>query len=339
MGLAAVIGVGAVASVAGGVISGNAQKNAANKAADTSMAVAQENSALAREIYGENKSALSPYMERGNAAGGAINALLGLAPPVAATPATPTTPTPTTPTAPPPAFVGQQLDIDHELSPQRAWSNYGNLQHPDGVDWQKYIDSQSDVAYDYQLQGQGMTPEQFGQWHWQRDGARRNLSPYTTPVAPTPAPTPIDPATPAPTGTPALTAQQQAQAAFDTYKSSTGYEFRVAQGNKALNSGWAGSGSLKSGAAGKAFMDYGQNIASGEFSNYMGLLANQQGVGLSGASALAGVGQNYVNNVSANNNSAGTAAANAILANGANNPFGNALSTLGGAAFQYGLGR
>lgn len=118
--------------------------------------------------------------------------------------------------------------------------------------------------------------------------------------------------------TPATTesAQQDYNKAFENYQNSTGYQFRVNEGNNSINTGYAAAGALRSGAAQKSLANYGQNIASGEFGNYLGYLSNQQGVGLSGASALAGVGQNYVNNVTANNNSAGTVAANAALAKG-----------------------
>ena len=127
------------------------------------------------------------------------------------------------------------------------------------------------------------------------------------------------------------------QNAFDIFRNSTGYQFRLNEGMNALNSGYAGAGVVQSGAAMKSALKYGQDYASNEFGNYLGYLGNQQGVGLSGASALAGVGQNYANSVMANNNSAGSAAANAALMKGANNPFANMAGMIGGAAFQYGM--
>jgi hypothetical protein len=124
--------------------------------------------------------------------------------------------------------------------------------------------------------------------------------------------------------------QQAANSAFDIFRNSTGYQFRLGEGANALNSQYAGRGTLQSGAAAKALQEYGQNFASNEFGNYMGYLGNQQGVGLSGASALAGVGQNYANSVMANNNNAGNSVANAALAKGANNPWANTLGLVGG---------
>lgn len=117
--------------------------------------------------------------------------------------------------------------------------------------------------------------------------------------------------------------------AFDTFRNSTGYQFRLGEGMNALNSGYAASGILQSGAAMRAAQEYGQNFASNEFGNYMNLLANQQGVGLSGANALAGVGTNYAGMVTSANNQNAANQANAALYRGQNS-FGNTLGMLGG---------
>jgi hypothetical protein len=127
--------------------------------------------------------------------------------------------------------------------------------------------------------------------------------------------------------------QQAANSAFDIFRNSTGYQFRLGEGANALNSQYAGRGTLQSGAAAKALQEYGQNFASNEFGNYMGYLGNQQGVGISGASALAGVGQNYANSVMTNNNNAGTAQMNAAMYRGANNPWASGLGMLGGGLY------
>lgn len=138
------------------------------------------------------------------------------------------------------------------------------------------------------------------------------------------------------TTTPNVTTAQ-AQNAFGNYIANSDYGFQFATGSNDVNSGYAGAGSLQSGAAMRALEEYRQNLQSGYRNEYTGLLANQQGVGLSGASALAGVGQNYASSVSANNTSAANAAANAALVKGNNNVFGNALSTIGGGLLGYGL--
>ncbi|OWQ98021.1 hypothetical protein [Sphingopyxis witflariensis] len=121
--------------------------------------------------------------------------------------------------------------------------------------------------------------------------------------------------------------QQQYQNAFDNYRNSTGYQFRLGEGTRALDNSYASRGVGQSGAAAKAALNYGQNIASGEFGNYLNALMAQQGVGVGAASAQAGVSTNFVNQTTANNNSASSAAANAAIAQG--NATGNMWSGIG----------
>lgn len=52
--------------------------NASNKAAKAQQQAAQSNNALQQQIYDRNTANLTPWMERGNQAGAAQNALLGL---------------------------------------------------------------------------------------------------------------------------------------------------------------------------------------------------------------------------------------------------------------------
>jgi hypothetical protein len=233
IGTAAAIGLGLAG--AGSIIGAGSSSKAASKAADTSMAVANSNNALARDIYGQNKGVLSPFVQGGAAAGQRINALLGL-----------------------PGVI----------------SGYG-----------------------------GGTFDMNGR-------------PVTTGMDGEPA--------------------AAARSAFDAFRGSTGYDFRFGEGMRALNTGFAAQGLLNSGAARKEAVRYGQNIGSQEFGNYLGYLGNQQGVGLSAGSALAGVGQNYANSVMSNNTNAGNNAANALLIKGQNNPFAAGLGTLGGFASSYG---
>ena len=128
---------------------------------------------------------------------------------------------------------------------------------------------------------------------------------------------------------------QNAQDAFKQYIQNSDYGFQFGQGSNAVNSGYAGAGTLQSGAAMRAMEKYRQDLQSGYRNEYMGALGNQQGVGLSGASALAGVGQNYANSMTNNNNAAGNALANAALVKG-NNSFGNVLGMIGGGLYGYG---
>lgn len=100
--------------------------------------------------------------------------------------------------------------------------------------------------------------------------------------------------------------QPQAASAFDTFKNSLGYNFQLQQGLDAVNSGYAGAGTLQSGAAMKGINDYAQNIAQGAYQSWLGGVGDLANRGFGAASAQAGVSQNLGNNSAA------------LLANGAN---------------------
>lgn len=299
IGTLAAIGIGLAG--AGAVASSSAQKSAANKASQTAADTAASNNALTQRIYDQNSATLSPFVQRGNAAGGAMNALLGL---------------------------GGSATNNAGMEQVSGWQGLPTGQAYGVADWNANNGApfQRDGINDYSQIGAygwgGITPDAYSNW-----GGMDATGGYLPAVQPT-AQTGI-----AQTG---QTAQQAANNAYDIFKGSTNYQGRLQEGANALNSMWAGSGAVKSGAAGKAFEKFGQDYASNELMNYMSLLGNQQGVGLGAASAQAGVGQNYVNTVSANNNAAGTAAANAALVKG-NNSFGNVLGMIGGGL--YGMGR
>ena len=123
--------------------------------------------------------------------------------------------------------------------------------------------------------------------------------------------------------------QGNAQDAFRSFLDTSDFAYQSALGRDAVNSYASGGGWLQSGAALQELQDRQNNINTGYRGEYLGYLGNQQGVGLSAGSALAGVGQNFVNTIGANNRNAADAASNARLY-ASNNNFGNTLATLGG---------
>ena len=275
IGTLAAIGLGLAG--AGTAASGIASGNAANKASQVAQQTAQQNNALARDIYGQNYNLLSPYVGSGQAAGGQINAMLGLG----------------------------------------GGSAGGSSSMPD---WNLYLQNNPDVLQGYYTtadKNQFASPTQYAQWHYGNYGQREGRA-FPTTAATSPG---------APAGNP--------WDGFKNYLAGSNYAFDLGQGLNAVNSGYAGSGSLKSGAAMKGIEDYRQGLQGQYRGEYMNALANQQSVGLGAGSALAGVGQNYVNTVGSNNNGASSAVANAALYKAQNSPF-NALSLVGGGLFGYG---
>lgn len=147
------------------------------------------------------------------------------------------------------------------------------------------------------------------------------------------------------TGTAANTAQadflgvngaQPQSTAFNNYLGSTGYQFTTNQGIAAITGNQAASGLLKSGSTLKALDTFGQGNAQTYTQNYLNNLGALSSTGLNAGAAIAGVGENYGSQVSANNNSAATNVGNAAIA-GANNVNGLLSNAVGSYYLNQGL--
>lgn len=329
---AAAIGLGAAALGSG--VSAISANKASKRAAQTSSDNTASNNALARDIYGQNREALNPFMQRGNVAGNQINALLGLGGPQVQGG---------------PANVGAvpgygQPNALSQFQP--AGQGYGLGDTPGynygGMSWDQFqsaTDGMSAEDMRYQtnaLRTQGAVPQSGGMSGGPLFTANGTImSPTTTPGygdwvgANIPGASPTAGAT----GQVGQTAQQAAEGAFDIFRNSTGYQFRLGEGMDAVTSAYAGIGGLQSGAAMRGINEYGQNFASNEFGNYMNALGGQQAVGAGAASSLAGVGQNYANTVINSNNYNTQNQMAAQL--GKQNVFGNMLGTVGGGALGF----
>jgi len=78
------------------------------------------------------------------------------------------------------------------------------------------------------------------------------------------------------------------QQAFDTFRGSTGYNFRLDQGLGAIENRAATAGLLNSGATLKGLNDFAQNTASAEFNNYLNALLGVQTTGINAAGTIGG---------------------------------------------------
>lgn len=81
-----------------------------------------------------------------------------------------------------------------------------------------------------------------------------------------------------------------AQAGFDAFRDSTGYNFRLNQGLGAINGRAFAGGTGQSGANLKALTQFGQNIGSAEFGNYISQLGGLNAGGANARALVAGVG-------------------------------------------------
>lgn len=125
---------------------------------------------------------------------------------------------------------------------------------------------------------------------------------------------------------------------FANYLANSDYGFQMQRGGNAINSGYAGSGTLKSGAAMKGLEEFRQGLQQGYRGEYMDRLNQQQQMGLGAASAQAGVGQTFANNMTSLNAANGNILAQSALAkaNNTNSLIGGLTGLTGWAAGRYG---
>lgn len=313
MPVGAIIGgavIGAGGAIGASAIGSHAQTKAAQTAATTAQNTTDSNNQLFRETRGQNIAIAAPFYNNGLAAGNALQSLLlGDAP-----------------AAPAPAQSGALAG--YQTSPGYR---DGALS---GTNWGGYLQANPDLAAEGRrvtADGEFPSLDAYAQWHYQNYG--QNEGRQLAPASPMPGPTP---ATAAPAG--------GALDAFARFRGGTNYQWRYDQGLKSTESAYATRGALDSGAAEKAKISFGQNLASNELSNYMNLLAGQQQVGLSAGNAIMGVSTSAANNIAGQNTNASNVAANAALTSGQANAnlwgaVGNTAGQVGGALFQYGMGQ
>ncbi|MDP5211380.1 hypothetical protein, partial [Microbulbifer sp. 2205BS26-8] len=76
---------------------------------------------------------------------------------------------------------------------------------------------------------------------------------------------------------------------YSSFYESPDYQFRLSEGEKAINRSAAARGNLLSGAALKDLNAYGQNLASTEYGNWFNRLAGLRGEGIGIAGQQAGI--------------------------------------------------
>lgn len=122
------------------------------------------------------------------------------------------------------------------------------------------------------------------------------------------------------------------------YQQDPGYEFRMREGQKALERSAAARGGLQSGGTLKALSRYGQDYASNEYQNAynrfnadrdrrFNRLSSIAGLGQTANSQIGVAGQNYANNMG--NNLMGAANAQGAAGIASANAWGNSLSNIG----------
>lgn len=129
--------------------------------------------------------------------------------------------------------------------------------------------------------------------------------------------------------------QANSRDAFRRFIENSDYGFQFGQGANRVNSGYAGAGTAKSGAAMKALEAFRQNLQQGYRGEFAAGVGQQANAGLSAASAQAGVSQSLGTNLANIAMNKGDNAANAALSKGSSG-IGNAMMLAGGGLFRLG---
>ena len=291
--------IGGAASIGGGLLASSGAKSAANAQAQA----AREAQDAQERMFQQQTALQEPFRQAGMTAQSEIMHLLGLGTPLTEGGAAPT--------------------------------QVGTGVQPGQVDWSAYIQNQPDVAYDYSLHPD-MTPEQFGMWHYQRDGARRDLTPYTAAAAP---------AGPAPAARGDFGALAK-PFGMEQFQADPGYAFRQSEGMKALERSAAARGGLLSGSAMKGIQRFGQDLASQEYTNAFNRYQSEKAARLNPLQSLMGAGQSAANTMTSTAGQFGQASAQNAMNVGAArasgyvgsaNALGSALGSVGQIASSYPL--
>lgn len=240
MGLAAAAGIGAVASIGGSMLASSAQSKASKSAAKSAQQASDAEIALRREQYASDTANFQPYLAGGEAGRARLQDMLGLNSSFSGIPGY---------TAPP------------------AWAEANQSRvNPMGVS--------APMAFGSQMRQANLTPGQRLNSGVSYGALTSALGPYTGPR--TSATPQYGEMTSRMNPNQGLTSGMIGTAlnpgSLTDFTKSTGYDYRVNEGAKALNLGAAREGSFQSGAADKAMMEFGQNIASNERQNYLGEL-------------------------------------------------------------------
>ena len=307
---AAILGSAAI-SAGASALGASKNSKAINRATEAQTDSNAQSLALQREIYGQNRQTLNPFITRGNAAGNQLNALLGLG---GGQPA-------------------QQTQAQQTQAQPNALSQF-NPQGPIPVGGVGAPYGLGDFA------GTGYAqPGIYNDFQGDLTGAPNALQSYYKSL-PAAQGSVVQPTTEDQILDQGQTPKQAAEDAFATFRDNTGYQFRVNEATDAVTSFYGGNRLLQSGAAQEALATQIGNEADNTFLNYAGLLSQQQGPGLQAAGAQAGVGVNYANSVTGINQANANALSNAAVAKANNSNaliagIGNAAgSVLGGLAYR-----
>lgn len=295
--------VGSALAVAGPIVGGLIQGNAASSAADAQSASAAASVAEQRRQYDLTRQDQAPFLQTGTAANQRLAYLMGLNPAYATPSGTPgaasTVAGANNPATNSPSGTGPLSRIEWLNNPTQI----GNSRDGSKGAYENYLAN-------FATYNRG----------WNPDGTPNGTQ--TTATSSTPA---VAAATD-PNSDPAYGSLAKSFTLAD-YQADPGYAFRMSEGQKALERSQAARGNIMSGQAMKDITRFGQDTASQEYgnaynryntnqTNLYNRLAGISGTGQTSANTLANTGASMANNISNTLESAGAAQAAGIVGQG-----------------------
>lgn len=127
------------------------------------------------------------------------------------------------------------------------------------------------------------------------------------------------------------------KSAFNAFKTSPGYEFRLGEGIKALDRSASAKGRLMSGAQMKGVQSFGEGLAADEYGSYFNNLMSLAGLGQQGASTLVGANTGLAGQSASNTLNAGIARGSAYQsgANALASGIGNGINNVIGGTYLF----
>lgn len=293
--------IGAAVSLGTAALSSRSTKKAANQARDAEIEVANKNNALAQQFRAENTANFTPNLVSGTRANALLDSFLYGGPTGASAGAAST--------ASPQPFGPPAAANDPSMG---GVGRPINNAYEDGAFVPDYKVGNTAVN------GRGAANLALGRANATIPGA------MAPPVAQPPM-------------TVAPGASANDLSGYDQFVASPYYQTPLQEGIRARNLGYAAHGQLQSGAALKELDRFGQNYGAGRMDEFIGLAERQANRGVTGASAIAGVGQNALTAMTANNQGAGDAVANAALlrAQANNSLYGSIAGIAGNLASSF----
>lgn len=257
--------IGLFSSIAG-VFGAASKKKAAGKAADAQIAAAQKGIDTISANNTATQANFQPYLSTGSSANSAIVDLLGLGGTAAQTAAQP-----------------QPLTTP----------NYA-----------AYVQNNPDLLAEYQRDSGGMTPDQWGERHWQKFGQSENR-PYTPTTNPQAAAS-------QPTGDP-ISGQQAQQTAIDQLKASPLFQSLFRTGQETIDQNASATGGLRGGNVQNSLANFGSDTLAKVIQQQLQNLGSLSSQGLTAAGTAGGLSANASNGIAGLFGDQGQAQAGGII--------------------------